>query len=76
MGLRQGALVEGRGLVGELMGRKRLRVLGLGLHAKGIDIVEVVRAEGMGIEAVEMGRGGNLAGVDAALGRGQRQRGS
>jgi hypothetical protein len=69
MGLCHGALVECRGLVGELVGRKRLGVLGL--HGKGIDILEVVRVECMVIEAVEMGGRSDLAGVDSAFGRGQ-----
>ena len=68
VGLGHGALVECRGLVGELVRRKGLRVLGL--HAKGIDILEVVGAKGMVVEAVEMGSGCNLASVDSAFGSG------
>ena len=50
MRLRHGALVECRRLVGELVRRKRLGVLGL--HAKRVDILEVMRAERMVVEAV------------------------
>lgn len=70
--LHHGALVKGRGLVGELMGRKRLRML----HAKGIGILKVVRAERMVVEAMQMRSRCDLAGVNSAFRGGQRQWGA
>jgi len=67
VGLRHGAnlVVECRGLVGELVGRKRLRMLRL--HAKGVDILEMMRAQGMVVEAMEMGGRRELSSVDPAF---------
>jgi hypothetical protein len=74
VGLGQGALVECRRLMGELMGRKRLRMLVL--HAERIGILEVMGAEGMMVEAVQVSGGCNLAGVESAFRGGQGQWGS
>ena len=57
--------------MGELVRRKRLRVLWL--DAKGVDILEVVGAKGMVVEAVEMGGRCILAGVDPSFRGGQRK---
>ena len=65
MGLRHGALVECSGLVGEVVGRKRLGLLRL--HGKGIDILEVMGAKRMVVEAVEMGGRCDLASMDSAF---------
>ena len=48
----------------------------LRLHAKGIDILKVVRAERMVVEAVQVRSRYDLAGVDSAFRGGQRQRGA
>lgn len=70
MVLHHGALVKSRRLVGELVGRKRLRMLRL--HAKGIGILEMVRAERMVVEAVQVRSRCDLAGVNSAFRSGQR----
>jgi hypothetical protein len=59
-------MVERRWLVRELMRRKRLGMLRR--DAEGVGILEVVvGAQSVGIEALEMGVGRSLAGVDSAF---------
>jgi len=71
VGLHHAAVIKGGGLVGELVGRKRLGVL-LGLHGEGADVWKMVRSQGMRVEGVVEGAGGSIvAGVQGPLGRGE-----
>ena len=73
MRLREGCMVERRWLVRKLMRRKGLRVLRL--KTKRVGILEVVMsAQGVGIEALEVGIGCSLASVDSALRCGEGER--
>ena len=54
----------------ELMRCKGLGVLRL--YAKRIDILEVMRPKGVGIEAVEMGGRRDLTSVESTFGSGKR----
>lgn len=74
--LRHGRMLKGRRLMGKLMGRKSLGVLGL--HSKRVLIGEmVVSPDGVGIEAMKMGsRGCGLASMHSTLRSRQRERGS
>ena len=64
--LRHVALVECSRLMGELVRGKGLRMLGL--HAKRIDILEVMRPQSMGIETMEMVGRRDLAGMKGTFG--------